>query len=83
MTELSSNAPGFLAAQAVSHRLARAGFRSALVGGAVRDLLLGRTPSDFDLVTTARPEELQNIFPEAKLVGASFGVVIVRENALP
>ena len=80
MTELSSNAPGFLAAQAVSRRLARAGFRSALVGGAVRDLLLGRTPSDFDLVTTARPEELQNIFPEAKLVGASFGVVIVREN---
>lgn len=82
MTELSSNAPGFLAAQAVSHRLARAGFRSALVGGAVRDLLLGRTPSDFDLVTTARPEELQNIFPEAKLVGASFGVVIVRENGI-
>ena len=80
MTELSSNAPGFLAAQAVSRRLARAGFRSALVGGAVRDLLLGRTPSDFDLVTTARPEDLQNIFPEAKLVGASFGVVIVREN---
>ena len=82
MTELSSNAPGFLAAQAVSRRLARAGFRSALVGGAVRDLLLGRTPSDFDLVTTARPEELQNIFPEAKLVGASFGVVIVRENGI-
>lgn len=82
MTELSSNAPGFLAAQAVSRRLARAGFRSALVGGAVRDLLLGRTPSDFDLVTTARPEELQNIFPEAKLVGASFGVVIVRANGI-
>ena len=82
MTELSSNAPGFLAAQAVSHRLARAGFRSALVGGAVRDLQLGRTPSDIDLVTTARPEELQNIFPEAKLVGASFGVVIVRENGI-
>lgn len=82
MTELSSNAPGFLAAQAVSRRLARAGFRSALVGGAVRDLLLGRTPSDFDLVTTARPEELHNIFPEAKLVGASFGVVIVRANGI-
>ncbi|MBO5821752.1 MAG: CCA tRNA nucleotidyltransferase [Lentisphaeria bacterium] len=82
MTKLSSSAPGFLAAQAVSSRLAQAGFRSALVGGAVRDLLLGRTPSDFDLVTTARPEELQKIFPEAKLVGASFGVVIVRQNGI-
>ncbi len=82
MTKLSSSAPGFLAAQTVSHRLAQAGFRSALVGGAVRDLLLGRTPSDFDLVTTARPEELQKIFPEAKLVGASFGVVIVQQNGI-
>ena len=82
MTKLSSNAPGFLAAQTVSHRLAQAGFRSALVGGAVRDLLLGRTPSDFDLVTTARPDELQKIFPEAKLVGASFGVVIIRVDGI-
>ena len=82
MIKLSSSAPGFLAAQAVSSRLAQANFRSALVGGAVRDLLLGRTPSDFDLVTTARPDELQKIFPEAKLVGVSFGVVIVRQNGI-
>ena len=82
MPVLHSNAPGFIAAKAVSHRLAAANFRSALVGGAVRDLLLGRTPSDFDLVTTARPEELQKIFPEAKLVGASFGVVIIRINGI-
>lgn len=82
MVKLSSSAPGFLAAQAVSSRLAQANFRSALVGGAVRDLLLGRTPSDFDLVTTARPDDLQKIFPEAKLVGASFGVVIVRQNGI-
>ncbi len=82
MPVLHSNAPGFAAAKTVSRRLAAANFRSALVGGAVRDLLLGRTPSDFDLVTTARPEELQNIFPEAKLVGASFGVVIIRINGI-
>ena len=82
MPVLHSNAPGFAAAKTVSRRLAAANFRSALVGGAVRDLLLGRTPSDFDLVTTARPEELQKIFPEAKLVGASFGVVIIRINGI-
>lgn len=82
MPVLSSKAPGFAAAESVSHRLAAAGFRSAMVGGAVRDLLLGRTPADFDLVTTARPEELLKLFPEAKLVGASFGVVIVRENGI-
>ena len=82
MPALNSDAPAFAAAKAVSSRLAQAGFRSALVGGAVRDMLLGRTPADFDLVTTARPEDLQKIFPEAKLVGASFGVVIIRENGI-
>ena len=82
MFTLTSNAPGFRAAQEVSKQLAQAGFRSALVGGAVRDLLLGRTPADFDLVTAARPEELQKLFPQAKLVGASFGVVIVRQDGI-
>ena len=82
MPLLSSNAPGFAAVKAISRRLAAANFRSARVGGAVRDLLLGRTPSDFDLVSEARPEELCKLFPEAKLVGASFGVVIIRQNGI-
>ena len=82
MPALNSDAPAFAAAKAVSRRLAAANFRSALVGGAVRDMLLGRTPADFDLVTTARPEELQKLFPQAKLVGVSFGVVIIRENGI-
>ena len=82
MPELFSSAPGFAAARAISAKLHAAGFRSALVGGAVRDMLLGRTPADFDLVTTARPEEICRIFPQAKLVGKSFGVTIIRQDTL-
>lgn len=80
MKQLYSASPGFAAARKFSRKLREAGFRSALVGGAVRDLLLGRTPSDFDLVTEALPEDICRIFPQAKLVGKSFGVTIVRDD---
>src|ERR1700722_17030037 len=53
------------------------GFQSWLVGGCVRDLVLGREPSDYDISTDARPEELLQLFPKAQLVGAQFGVVLV------
>ncbi len=53
------------------------GFQAWLVGGSVRDLLLGRKPSDYDISTDARPEELLRLFPRAQLVGAQFGVVLV------
>ena len=43
--------------------LQRAGYRTMLVGGSVRDMLIGRTPKDFDLVTVAAPEELAAVFP--------------------
>ena len=82
MKKLHSSAPGFLVAEEIALTLAGKGFRCALVGGSVRDLLLGRTPSDFDLVTTARPEEMAQIFPEFKLVGASFGVGLIRRRGL-
>jgi tRNA nucleotidyltransferase/poly(A) polymerase len=52
-------------------------FQAWLVGGCVRDLLLGREPSDYDISTDARPEELLRLFPKAQLVGAQFGVVLV------
>ncbi|MCQ2379112.1 MAG: CCA tRNA nucleotidyltransferase [Victivallaceae bacterium] len=58
-------------------RLAGKGFSARLVGGSVRDLLLGTTPSDFDLVTTAPWREILEIFPGSKLVGESFGVVLL------
>lgn len=49
-----------------------------LVGGCVRDLLLGRAPEDYDVATAARPEEVAALFPGAQLVGAHFGVALVR-----
>src|ERR1700751_4120720 len=48
-----------------------------LVGGCVRDLLLGREPADYDVSTDATPREVMRIFPETYAVGAQFGVVLV------
>ena len=53
------------------------GFQAWLVGGCVRDLILGREPKDYDISTDAKPEELLGLFPKAQLVGAQFGVVLV------
>ena len=53
------------------------GFQAWLVGGCVRDLLLGREPKDYDISTDARPDDLLQLFPRAQLVGAQFGVVLV------
>lgn len=64
-------------AVAVVRELQAAGHRAYLVGGAVRDLILGRAPGDWDVATDARPDRLAALFPEARLVGASFGVVLV------
>jgi len=47
------------------------------VGGCVRDLVMGRKPDDYDIVTSALPREIQAIFPHTVAVGARFGVVIV------
>ena len=46
----------------VLRRLHDYGFYAYLVGGSVRDLLIGRTPKDFDVVTSAQPEEIKNCF---------------------
>ncbi|MDD3886031.1 MAG: CCA tRNA nucleotidyltransferase [Victivallaceae bacterium] len=70
------------AARHAAQRIVSAGFECGMVGGAVRDLLLGRPPHDFDLVTSARPEELAAIFPQHKLVGASFGVSLVESDGV-
>ena len=68
------------AAASVVAVLRRAGFESGLVGGCVRDLLLGRAPSDCDIVTTAHPDRIAQLFSDSRLVGASFGVSLVREK---
>ena len=57
--------------------LRQRGFQAYLVGGCVRDLLLGREPKDYDVATDATPEQVMHIFPETYAVGAQFGVVLV------
>jgi tRNA nucleotidyltransferase/poly(A) polymerase len=61
----------------VAAELRARGFQAWLVGGCVRDLLLGREPKDYDISTDATPDQLIQIFPRALLVGAQFGVILV------
>jgi putative nucleotidyltransferase with HDIG domain len=59
-------------------RLRERGYQALLVGGCVRDLLLGRAPKDYDVATDALPAQVVEIFPRSGMVGAHFGVVLVR-----
>ncbi|MHB1950460.1 MAG: polynucleotide adenylyltransferase PcnB [Acidiferrobacteraceae bacterium] len=59
-------------AHIVLRRLTEAGHNARLVGGGVRDLLLGREPKDFDVVTDALPEEIRRLFRNARLIGRRF-----------
>ena len=59
-------------------KLRRAGFKAYLAGGAVRDILMGKRPKDYDIATSAGPESVSGLFPGSLMVGASFGVVMVR-----
>src|SRR5512144_2420749 len=56
----------------VLYRLKEQGFHAYLVGGGVRDLLLGREPKDFDIATDARPNEIKKIFRNCRLIGRRF-----------
>lgn len=56
----------------VLYRLNKAGFQAYLVGGGVRDLLLGLEPKDFDVVTNATPEEIKKLFRNCRVVGRRF-----------
>jgi len=62
----------------VLYRLHRAGFLAYLVGGGVRDLLLGRTPKDFDVGTNATPQQVKRLFRNCFLVGRRFRLAHVR-----
>ena len=72
---------GLEAATAVVHSLAAAGYRAYLVGGCVRDLLMGHAPKDYDVATDARPEGVMTLVRDSGGrsfgVGAHFGVVLV------
>ena len=56
----------------VLYRLKNSGFQAYLVGGCVRDLLLGREPKDFDVVTDAHPDEIRATFRNCRLIGRRF-----------
>ncbi|SPX12072.1 poly(A) polymerase [Escherichia coli] len=54
------------------YRLNKAGYEAWLVGGGVRDLLLGKKPKDFDVTTNATPEQVRKLFRNCRLVGRRF-----------
>lgn len=62
----------------VLYRLKDAGFQAFLVGGAVRDLLLGLAPKDFDVATNAHPEQVKQLFRNCRLIGRRFHLAHVR-----
>jgi len=64
-------------ANSICEVLRRNGYQALLVGGCVRDLLLGREPADYDVTTNATPEEVMKLFPESVAVGAQFGVMLI------
>ncbi len=62
----------------ILYRLKNAGYNACLVGGCVRDILLGREPKDFDVVTDARPEQIRELFHNCRLIGRRFRLAHVR-----
>jgi poly(A) polymerase len=69
--------PQFEAALGIVRTLRAAGHQAYLAGGCVRDLLLGCSPSDYDVATSATPDVVLDMFPRTFAVGAHFGVVLV------
>ena len=73
-----------MSAEVLANRIIRtlrtAGRQAYLVGGCVRDLLLGREAKDFDVATDTPPTEILQLFPGSGCVGAHFGVVLVHES---
>ena len=66
------------AALKVLYRLKDGGYQSFLVGGAVRDLLIGREPKDFDIATNAHPDDVKRLFRNCRLIGRRFHLAHVR-----
>jgi poly(A) polymerase len=69
-------------ANAICDTLRRNGYQALLVGGCVRDLLLGREPADYDVTTDANPDQVAALFPESVAVGAQFGVILIPRDEL-
>lgn len=70
----------YKSAQNVAQRLIDAGHETLFAGGCVRDRLLGKAPKDYDIATSATPEQVLEVFPKGDSIGAHFGVILVREG---
>ncbi|HXX14448.1 MAG TPA: CCA tRNA nucleotidyltransferase [Candidatus Eremiobacteraceae bacterium] len=68
-------------ANAICETLQSHGHQAYLVGGCVRDLLLDRDPTDYDVATDASPDRVLELFPDTVSVGAQFGVVLVKDSS--
>ena len=75
--------PVFAAAAKACAVLRAAGHKAYFVGGAVRDLLLGHTPDDVDVATSARPEQIESLFDRAIPIGAAFGIITAVVDDIP
>lgn len=64
----------------ILEKLRRAGFETYFAGGCVRDRLLNSSPTEYDIATSARPDDITKLFPKARSVGESFGVMLVRTH---
>src|SRR5258705_390012 len=69
-------------ANLICDTLQNAGFQAFLVGGCVRDILLGREPADYDVTTSATPDQVLELFPDGLTVGAQFGVILVARDGI-
>jgi poly(A) polymerase len=67
-------------ASQVVEELQNAGYEAYIVGGSVRDLILGKSPKDFDVATSATPEEVKAVFPRCRLIGRRFRLAHVRKG---
>ncbi len=75
-TAMAAKSTRKLAMQTV-RGLRRAGYQSLFAGGCVRDMLLGRRPSDYDVATDATPRQVRKLFGNVLMIGAKFGVAMV------
>ena len=82
VSEENSGITLYQSAGEVVTALQAAGFKAYFVGGSVRDRLLGITAKDIDIATSAKPDQVATIFPDCKMVGACFGVTLVKHNGI-
>ena len=71
---IKANIPSYV--KKVARMLSKEGYDIYLVGGAIRDIVMGKKPHDYDLATNALPDEMINIFPKSVLTGAKFGTIL-------